>query len=363
MQKNYYAQLDGLRALAAVIVVFAHVIQPLPKSISFLTGTLSVSAFFVLSGFLITGILLRLRDSGAPLGASLYSFTMRRTLRIFPLYFSAVLLAPLVVENFFEELPWYLTFTFNWYVYLKATWIGLGHLWTLGVEQQFYWLWPFVILLLPARFLLPALISLTMAGFLSRFVLMQMGVNYVQMRTSTPANLDSLVAGALLATLLHLKLNVAAQRLEFVALIGSLILVPAGIAVPFFFAESGLRPLVQYAAATALGTYFVCRCHRGVGGPIGSILQSSPLVYLGTISYGIYVWHEIVRKLLRLPMKPLVDYLNSTGLYLGWMLSFTLVLLVTIAVSAISWSFMEKPLNDFKDRFPYPKGPLQRTES
>ena len=139
--------LDGIRALAVLLVVFYH--------LNLLgLGWVGVQVFFVLSGFLITRLLLELRD-GRALGSYLRTFFGRRVLRIFPLYYLflvvALLLSALAIPSqagpVQHQWPYVATFTYNWWGmtrFHEKTWF-LDHLWSLAIEEQFYLLWPFLV--------------------------------------------------------------------------------------------------------------------------------------------------------------------------------------------------------------------------
>jgi len=159
-------QLDGLRFLAIAGVMIQHNWRPGPMPWIF--GRLDyaetgVRLFFVLSGFLITGILLRGRAAATVAATSrlstLRNFYVRRFLRIFPVYYATLLAVVLLDISPARQIwPWLVTYTTNIYIWHRVAWIGhLGHLWTLAVEEQFYIVWPWLVLFLPRRLLRPIL--------------------------------------------------------------------------------------------------------------------------------------------------------------------------------------------------------------
>ena len=121
-------------------------------------GSNGVNLFFVISGFLITEIFLKCKkevENGQSIRLTLRQFYARRFLRIFPLYYLVISLSFLFnFSDVWHELWWYLTYTVNYYGLVTGKWIGLPHFWTLALEEQFYLLWPLVILLVPRRCLL-----------------------------------------------------------------------------------------------------------------------------------------------------------------------------------------------------------------
>src|SRR5262249_40880734 len=153
----YMPQLDGLRAVA-VLAVVAHHTLPGPLVDALNPGAAGVRLFFVLSGFLITGILLGCRESMAQQGAgqALASFYARRFLRIFPLYYFALAVVLLAgVQEARDGAAWHLAYLSNVYG-VRQGWLGsLAHFWSLAVEEQFYLVWPALVLSLPRPWLGP----------------------------------------------------------------------------------------------------------------------------------------------------------------------------------------------------------------
>jgi peptidoglycan/LPS O-acetylase OafA/YrhL len=209
--------LDGLRGLAVLAVIAFHLCAvPIASGAAWRlaggvasVGWLGVELFFVLSGCLITGILLDTRDGARPLA----TFWARRALRIAPLYFAllavAFVLIPTLVPalrqshpRFLDAAPWYATFLTN--VALARSHgmaaFGTGHLWSLAIEEQFYLVWPLVVLRATPRALARVTLALFGLGVLARAALRLTGVtDAYETYVLTPTHLDGLLAGALLA--------------------------------------------------------------------------------------------------------------------------------------------------------------------
>lgn len=395
---GYMVQLDGLRAIAVLAVIFSHA-GPIALAHDLETGPLGVRLFFVLSGFLITGILLRARpdarpdaephagrgradagagvgdrggasaaagpDSGAR-GQVIRAFYARRFLRIFPLYYAVlIVITALGLPEARETFWWNLLYASNYYSALHGTWPGaVSHFWSLAVEEQFYLIWPWLMLLTPIR-RLPWLLGATLLmGPLSRFAIARLtDSNLIAVSTPMFACLDTLGAGALLAWLWHTPLapswlgataDARARRVTQLthAALAAGLLCAAGLAVCYALDSGWLLRLALWDLAVSL--IFVVLVHhaaRGIRGPVGTLLASRPLVYLGTISYGIYVYHPFI--------EPAVNGLGALlGVHVpfpadGGALRFTLVSTLTIAMAAISWHTFERPLNALKSRFSY----------
>ena len=344
-------QLDGLRGCAVLFVLIFHLI-PRPFDNSPL-GWMGVRLFFVLSGFLITGILLRARDrvrSGAQgAGFALRQFYTRRVLRIFPIYYLMLLiLFAFNAEEVRTKILWHLGYLSNVRFVIDdyfARWVG--HFWTLSIEEQFYLVWPVVILFTPRKALLPVLIAAVISGPVYRLASQLFAFSGMACEVLLPACSDTLAAGALMAAFLHkpgawprhkqkcamagwigFGVFAALQTLDSCGL-GS---VPGFVVITCAFA-TGAAGLIAHAAF-------------GSSGRLRPILEFKPLVYLGTISYGLYIYHEIV--------STAVDTLAESGsLRLAVWALIALKFSLTGLAAALSWHFFEKPITGLKRFFPY----------
>jgi peptidoglycan/LPS O-acetylase OafA/YrhL len=356
-------QLDGLRAVAAGMVVCYHFYAPVRQYVHL--GGIGVRIFFVLSGFLITGILLRTRiaaeASGSGRGVALRRFYIRRVLRIFPLYYLALGLAWLTrVDGARESIGWHAAYLSNVRFFLQnavdqGKWGGhVAHLWSLAVEEQFYLLWPWVIFLAPRRWLPSIALGLAAFGPVFRYVVFTATGNDIT-PVLLPGCIDSLALGAYLA----MSVLPEFESHPLVRPVGPAVLW-AGLALfgAYEAAELGrwwsTFGLVSFDLAVALvGLWMVARAARGFAGPVGRLLGSAPVRYLGTISYGIYVYHlllpAIVPKIARRLGHP--DLLAALGDQTIPFLAF--YGLLTIAIAAASWHCFEAPINRLKDRFGY----------
>jgi peptidoglycan/LPS O-acetylase OafA/YrhL len=350
---NYRPQLDGLRA-AAVVLVFLHHWTDLGGRL----GIVGVQIFFVLSGFLITGILLREKTSVGKheqtVGYSLRQFYARRVLRIFPVYYAC--LALFVALNLFdarEVFVWHALYLSNVFFFLHGGFSDpfshyFAHFWSLAVEEQFYLLWPFLVFVIPIRKLGKALLLIVAAAPLSRVMLYYFsGPDFTSHSILLISNLDTLGLGALAAWWQHQYggIPVAIRRV-------------ARWLVPLCVAEIVLVRvlpvgrwivLVDSFAVAIAGLYLVVTAARGFGGPVGSLLGNPVALYLGKISYGLYIWHMFAPPFVR-------NILKGLGLPEAWNHGAIGVLLLTawtVATSSLSWFLLEKPINNLKKFFPY----------
>jgi len=290
--------LDGLRAISIALVLVAHLAgtRHFPLSATaehfWALGEFGVRVFFVISGFLITGLLMQelARDGRVHLGR----FYLRRTLRIFPPYYTLLLalglasmagaltLAP-------RDLVHGATYTSNYY--LDRSWF-LGHTWSLSVEEQFYLLWPAVLLLAGLRrglFIAAAVVALSPVIRVVEWELVRSAGAGVGLRFETIA--DSIATGCLLAGARGwLHGNAIYRRL----LDGAWFAV-----VPVVGALGHLtqdHPLVSFGLGMTVANLAIALCvdwavthHEG---RVGRVLNAPPLVFVGLISYSLYLWQQ-----------------------------------------------------------------------
>lgn len=349
-------QLDSLRAFAVAGVFYTHMVD---DSTPF--GTWGVRLFFVLSGFLITRILIEAKpETGADAGQSLFAFYARRALRILPAYFAALgLMAIVFWSDVRTSLPWHVFFASNIWFSLRDAWEPwfFAHLWSLSVEEQFYLIWPLLMILSPRR----ALASVCLGGMALSVVFRLIWPSQDGEMTGSlllPAALDALGAGALLAVC----------RLQGVALPRWAPWVMAGVgAVSLVIMTSDpealdiLGPRAGWIASSALPLLLfvplIGGASKGFGGIGGVILELAPLRWLGRISYGLYLYHMPVLALaIALAHRHLIPHaLIEPGL-----LRLAAVGGATTLVATLSWLLMERPINGLKRYFSYrpPSGSL-----
>lgn len=353
---GYMKQLDSLRAFAVFAVMISHFV---PKKYAFATkipwGTIGVQLFFVLSGFLITGILLVCRENSHTLGGSflgMRQFYIRRFVRIFPLYYFVLCVAfVLNIANIRETIIWYAFYLSNVMFSIHRHWAGsLSHFWSLAVEEQFYLFWPFVILFSPRRILPYAAIVTVLVAPLSRWILFNQG-NEVAVGILMPSNLDTLGLGALLALMGKGYFKCPLVNHRFIVGIGAVGgIVALGLQISLIEGRAG--PIGEIFLTSFLGLFFfwlIYQASHGFGGIVGSMLGADSVAYLGKISYGIYVYHNFVPSFVQNHVDPLI---NLPSPYRG-MLEVFLSVGITLLIASLSWHILEKPLNDLRRYFNY----------
>ena len=348
-----HIQLDGMRAIAVFSVFMTHWL-PVEKVLGFSPGRLGVNLFFVLSGFLITGILLKAKhsiDQGEqPLSRVIGHFFARRALRLLPLMYMVLFITTVLnYPTVRETVVWHSLYVGNFYFALYGDWYGsTTHLWTLAVEEQFYMVWPLVILLVPNRLLLKTIIVVIISAPLFRLICFELYVPSVSIRVLTPSSFDMFGIGALLALLAKRKSYVYVANMRLVKWMGIIGLPLLVIAT----ASSYGRLPILYEIGQSLGSalffgYIVIRSSVGFSGILGFILSCKPMVYIGTISYGLYVVHNFMPFTFKLLFGPVIWSEIPT------LEKFGINMLGTFIIASLSWHFFEEPINRLKKHFSY----------
>ncbi|MFC1680738.1 acyltransferase family protein [Pseudomonadota bacterium] len=347
----YRPQLDALRALAVFAVLIHHFAPTLGSYINVSLGYQGVRLFFVLSGYLITTILINeskaIKDNEKSLGNALFVFYSRRLLRLGPAYcgvlgVSFFLLNPDVRSGIF----YYLTYTQNFLFAIQGWFPGTtAHLWSLAVEEQFYLLWPIVVFLTPIRHVYICCIAMILISSIYKYLGYRYGMSLFEsgldLYVMPMAHFDSLGVGALLACMnTTMKIKNIRLYLQLMSTTALVVVFIAFITLP----ATEIKPdMLDLSWALVFG-YIVYECDVGVRGRLGKVLEVRPLVWLGKISYGIYLYHLFVAY-------ALAPLLSSAQL--GEFTSFLILTTMTVLVSTVSWYLIEKPANTLKKHFPY----------
>jgi peptidoglycan/LPS O-acetylase OafA/YrhL len=350
-------QLDGLRTVAIGMVLIAHWVQwrlteTFLGSFPFAHG---VTLFFVLSGFLITNILLdgkrAINEGNHGVASLLRAFYIRRILRIFPIYYLLIgLLFIIDFENTRSLFPWLVTYTTNIYQSIHQCYIGsFNHFWSLAAEEQFYLFWPLLLLLVPERKIPLAILSMITVSFVFRACIYASSNNWMAIVYSTPGCMHALGLGALGSV-------ISRKNVRLTAILGSgySMAMAVGLYLALFFCFDNWGPywykdlIDEIVFAVACLTLVLGASTDSIGGWAGKFLKNNFIVYTGRISYGIYVYHLFIPPLVYL-------VLPKTGITIEddrWL--FPVFLVLTWTAAALSWRWIEAPLNRLKRHFPYP---------
>lgn len=334
---SYRPDIQGLRAIAVIVVILFH-FNPLWLP----GGFVGVDVFLVISGYLITGILLNKKEQpDYQLGSTLRYFYVSRIKRIAPAYFAMLVVVSLLASVLFlpQDLVTYKKglnnaawFNSNNYFAVFGDYFGpanheqpLLHTWSLAVETQFYLLMPFLILLLPTRtikwLLGGLLIGLTaMAEYRLRVSGIQQATYY-----SLFARLPEFFAGALVA--LSMRSSGGCGLKPWAGSVGLVLVLASAAAQPLFGPFPGLAALLPVFGAALI-------LQRPAQGVAGKLLASTPMVWLGQLSYSLYLWHWPVLALLRY-------YTGLQGLDMPYSILF---ITLTLLLATLSYYWVETPL-------------------
>jgi peptidoglycan/LPS O-acetylase OafA/YrhL len=339
---NRVPELDGVRGVAVLLVLVHNTCMSPSLHLGLLVtnGWMGVDLFFVLSGFLITGIL---RDSRSSQGY-FKRFYARRCLRIWPLYYSVLLfmfvIVPLIRPSEANTVfnarssPWwsYLLFVQNFLVPVPTMATGLlAVTWSLAIEEQFYLVWPFVVWVFNEAGLRKIVLVAICISPLFRLYLSLHGVNIY---SNTFCRLDGLMAGACLALIIRSE-GFVPSRFVMQAWITLVISVPVALLLEVLHARWVGFSFVSLAAVSFVYLALFSRWTW-----LQAFLNSRFLVYTGTISYGIYLLEKIP-----------VDVAKSFHLDEHEFLAFPITAVATYAMAALSWKFIESPFLRLKRFF------------
>ena len=352
---GYIPQFDGLRGVAVLSVLIGHsgFLEALPHAGMLEYTRFGVDLFFVLSGFLITGILL---DSK---GSEHYfrNFYVRRALRNWPLYyiilFLAFVLTPIVAPSMKSEAgvwPAFFFYVQNIALVHRDTYpFGLGATWSLAVEEQFYLTWPLLVFLLKRRTLAIVSFSLAAMSLSLRLVFHLQGAAPGFVHFFTLSRLDAIAFGTLAALWLRSPnctlIQWRTRAYQFLAL-G----VTGVIVARMVMHRNSSSVGYAFLAITFTGLLGISLASDARGSLLGRTLTLGWLRYIGKISYGIYLlhfplflmWAHLIASKNFLPANPIARNL----------LAFAGQMFIAILAAAISWRFLERPILQLKERFP-----------
>jgi len=347
---NFIPEIDGLRAFAILGVLLFHLQLPWCS-----LGWAGVELFFVISGFLITRILLASRDKPR----YFTTFYSRRTLRIFPIYYLVITVYTLVMLfshgwGAVRTMPFY-------YAYLQTIpqlRSGLTdapmliHTWTLAIEEQFYLLWPLVVLLLTGRKFLIANVAILLVAPIIRFLMLSASNPYL-MNGWLPVQMDLLGAGAIIAFASQYLSVRAFQRGAMVALAAgaaALVIIVKHAGLEAFWtvpqwSRLWYSPLLPSALAAVFAGIVALAGSRHA---LTRWLSWRPLTHYGKISYGIYLYHPYAFE----AMDHLFDKYKAAHPHMhhAWSMPIVLKLGCSYAVALVSWHLIESPMKRLKER-------------
>ncbi len=351
--------LDGIRGLAIVLVLLYHCFPSLYK-IGTELGWIGVDLFFVLSGFLITGILLETKSRPY----YFQTFFVRRVLRIFPLYYFFLIVFFLVLPLFttkewlkgyqylYENQIWYWLYVPNWLIVVDNQWPPvskpiLNHFWSLAIEEQFYLFWPFVVYFVNKKVLKNICLYLILQSLIIRNIILSTGQNDFITYVFTFARLDPICVGSLCAVLIREEgMKIYIERITpfvlFVSvfLLGGIILLSKNLTLtnPYFIRIGYLL------IAFMFGSFLIYALSKK--NLINTVTQTGILRWFGKYSYGIYIYHWSFYVLFNPFFLEQFSFINN----LSWrgMASSIVSTIIILLISVLSWHLFEKHILKLK---------------
>jgi peptidoglycan/LPS O-acetylase OafA/YrhL len=354
---EYHPELDVLR-FVAFLAVFMHHALPRdaglyirnglsPAATQWLltakeAGAFGLDLFFALSAYLITELLLREHASRGTFSVS--AFYVRRALRIWPLYFTFLALTVFVVPTIFPAdrfgLIYIVSFAFfagNWVCAANGIPFSVaGPLWSISVEEQFYIGWPLLLRFFGVNRIKQLAVLLLLLALLTRVLLAAYGVKHPGVWCNTLARLDPIALGALLAFTLRGRAPRINNVLRLALGVGAL---ASWWLIARYMNHDGTTSVAAYALSGLTSVVLLIAILRSEA-PLLSVRPFSWLVYLGRISYGLYVFHLLA----------LAVMINVP---LGFGLRVLCSFLVTVALASVSYTWLEKPFLRLKQRFSF----------
>jgi peptidoglycan/LPS O-acetylase OafA/YrhL len=367
--------LDGVRGLAVLSVLLYHFVAQTVVTNGFERaldwalgyGLLGVDLFFILSGFLITGILYDARDETD----YFKSFYMRRVLRIFPLYYGVLAVVFFVVPLFpflretdlgrlHEHQAWAWLYGVNVYLSFHGGWGALSyldHFWSLAVEEHFYFVWPLLVWLFRSRpkALMNLALGVALLSFGSRMVASLLGVEQVVTVVLTPFQLDALCLGGFFA--IYVRETGGGNVMKRALL--PMVIAAAAVAVLAFgiqhFTEVGplaLQPVRRGMYRLMLAALLLWAFAAPASSLVSRFFRSGPMVTLGKYSYGLYVYHHFLSYYFS-SHRTEFEVARVVGSHtLAVLIQAVVGIGVSMAVAWLSFEYFEKPFLRLKRFWP-----------
>ena len=352
--------LDALRGVAIVLVLFHNLSIFIPSGTivdklwnAFVeAGWVGVQLFFVLSGFLITGILLDDRDRPRTIRA----FYIRRFLRIFPLYYALLLVYFVLVPPFvpvlqrpFTETVWYWLYLSNgsWFAYGILP--GMGHVWSLAVEEQFYVVWPWVAVRTRPATLARICVVIVVGSLAVRGVLHALHFPDLWLYSATLCRADALAMGALVA--LAVRSETWRPRLaRALRPVGALSAIALAALMVVTHGMNRNNPLMQIWGYSLIAVGSAVLVARAARPDTPSWLRFGALRIFGKYSYGIYLVHPPLKHVVHHFYGPKLDAMMEARPIVTDLAFIGAISAATIGVALLTWVALEKPALRLKER-------------
>ncbi|MDX1761971.1 MAG: acyltransferase [Christiangramia sp.] len=358
---KYIKQLDSLRAIAVLLVIISHW---LPKSHllnSIPLGVIGVDIFFVLSGFLITSILFSNKNKEeVSNGKIIKFFYARRVLRIFPIYYLCLFVLLALEEytntNIKEDFIYYFTYTTNFNFIIKNDWDGMiSHFWSLAVEEQFYLFWPWIIVFTRRKYLFHIISIFIVIGLSSRLIFSE----FEWGRILTTSCFDSLGIGAMLAWFVTYKNQSVRSFYIFIRALSILVLINylLFLIIPDTGYWIDIPEGTTNSIVAAWVISFIYLNKESKSFIFRFLWNNNILIYIGRISYGIYLYHKILPTFSWIIRRKLQSFIPE----IKWFFELPHTVFITnfiilIFISSASYRFIESPILRYKRYFKLNRG-------
>ncbi len=345
--KTHIPALDGLRGIAILLVILFHTFH-------FMLGWCGVDLFFVLSGFLITGSLLETKHEPH----YFKNFWIKRVLRIFPLYYLVLLLILVPKDVFDVDTVSYSSWSYwfyiqNWlYVYTglfpdgKAT---LNHFWSLAIEEQFYFFFPFIVKYTPKKNFIAVLLLFIAIAIGFRYY--YFAVNNIGYYVATTSRLDALGIGAMLAYLVREYKYLLEKYVHIVFYSALSYIIFAFVINPDLHFSN---PFIATLGLTAFAFLFACILIFSISNfknnSISFIFSHKYLKFIGKIAYGLYIFHWILYVFIKPPLEKII-FENIHLVIVSKVITSSIIFIISVLLAHLSYHYFEKRIMGLKKVF------------
>ncbi len=348
---HYIREFDGWRGVGIIFVVLAH------SATQYLIGAwVFMEMFFVMSGFLITGILL---DS-KPKPGYYKNFMARRIVRVFPLYYLSLLMFFFLVPNswvgssyYDDKQAWYWLYGANWLMSIdgRSPTQTLDHFWSLAIEEQFYITWPLIVWIFSRRQLLGFSILLFFGSYVFRNIGMNMGFVIPFPYVATLGRMEPIVLGAMIAILVRENKSILERVAPYFIVIFGILSICSFVYARGFHMDNPVNYRFTY---TLVDLFFagmiVLTLSRNLPRFLRRLFTNKIIIMIGVMSYGIYLFHNIIFSLVEHNLKPQMISLTGHPIA-GHFVVVLIALLISAPIVYLIHRFVEIPMWKLKKYF------------
>ena len=348
---SYVKELDGWRFIAVIGVILLHYA---PRF--FIGAWVVMDLFFVLSGFLITGILLDTKNEKG----YYKNFIIRRVIRLFPLYYLCLLILFFLVPNSFFDLSyykqhqaWYWLYASNWLISLQG-WSPtktIDHFWSLAIEEQFYIIWPLFVWLFNTKQLVRICIFLFFASFILRNIGLHLGFVMPYPYVGTIARMEPIALGAIVAILVRTNKGILEQWAPYATLIAFISTTIVFMIAGTFHMENPVHYTINYTIVDILfAGLLTITISKNLPSWTRRFFTNHFVSKVAGMTYCLYVFHNPIHSILKYKYLPVFQqYTGSAAI--GYVMMFVIGMLITIPLCYAIHRWIEAPLWKLKKYF------------